>query len=307
MTRAVAWAGVALGATYLIYVGGGWWGIYTSPLRLLTMVIAAVALATWMFVAVRNPAWRPRTLMWPAILACLGSLALSTIFSNQPRVSLEYLAYAVVLAALYLLLVRLFADPFFRPRLVALLVMLFGATAALYVAGVIGGWIDWWHLAGLTIPPLRPGFAGLTYGNPSAALTMVVLLAVPVAATLGAATRRGAVVLFAVALVIVTVALMSGSRAGWFALGVTFAASIVTIASVPALRQTALDGIRSLIRRQPAVVSLAVVVALVGGVLVAPAVVQRAFSGGEPLRLSFAVAAIRMFAASPLLGTGPGT
>jgi high-affinity iron transporter len=50
--RGVAWAGIALGASYLIFIGGGWWGIYTSPLRLLTTGIAAVTLVTWL-IAVR--------------------------------------------------------------------------------------------------------------------------------------------------------------------------------------------------------------------------------------------------------------
>lgn len=305
--RRVAWVGVALGVAYLIFIGGGWWGIYASSLRLLTVLIAGGTLAIWLSVAVRNPAWRPRTLMWPAIIACLGSLALSTAFSAQPRVSVEYLAYAVVLAALYLLLVKLFADPFFRPRLLALFTMLFGAVAVLYVGSVLVGWIEWWRLAGLTLPPLRPGFEGLTFGNPSAALTMVALLAVPVAAMYGVASRRGAVVLVGLALVIASVAAMSGSRAGWFALGVTFLVGIGTVFGAPTLRRPAIGWIRSEIRSQPAVLWLPVVILLVEAVIVAPAIAQRVFAGGESARLTFAAAAIRMFGTSPLVGTGPGT
>jgi len=305
--RRVAWIGVALGAAYLIFIGGGWWGIYTSALRLLTVLIAGVGLVAWLIVALRDPAWRPRTFMWPAIVASLGSLAISTAFSREPRVSLEYLAYAVLLAALYLLLVRLLAIPFFRERLVTLCVMLFFSIAGLYVVSVIGGWIEWWQLAGLGIPPLRPGFGGLTYGNPSAALTMVVLLAVPVLATYGEGTRRGAYVAALVGVVVATVAVMSGSRAGWFALGLTVVAALITVAAVPALRRGALDTIRSTLGRQPVVIWLPIVILLIEFVLITPALLQRVFGGGESLRLTYAVASIRMFLQSPLVGTGPGT
>src|SRR5688572_7577371 len=121
----LAWGGIVLGAVYLIYIGGAWWGIYASGLRVATMVIAGVTLAVWAWVAYRTPAWRPKSVMLPAILACLGSLAISTVFSRVPRVSLEYLGYAVVLATLYLLLVRLFADRFFQRRLAVLATLLF--------------------------------------------------------------------------------------------------------------------------------------------------------------------------------------
>jgi O-antigen ligase len=305
--RRVAWIGVALGATYLIFIGGGWWGIYSPYLRLLTMLIAGVGLVAWLTVAVRDPAWRPRTVMWPAIVASLGSLAISTAFSREPRVSLEYLAYAVVLAALYLLLVRLLANPFFRERLVTLCVMLFFAIAGLYIVSVIGGWIEWWQLAGLGIPPLRPGFDGLTYGNPSAALTMVVLLAVPVLGAHGGSGRQGAYVAALVGVLIATVAVMSGSRAGWFALGLTVVAALITVAAVPALRRQALDAIRSTLGRQPVVIWLPIVILLLEFVLITPALLQRVFGGGESLRLTYAVASIRMFIQSPLVGTGPGT
>ncbi len=117
--RMLAWVGLALLAAYLVFIGGGWLGIYTSGLRITTVAVAAVVLGTWAFVAWRRPEWRPRSVLLPPIVACLGSMAISTVFSRVPRVSLEYLGYAVLLAALYLLLVRLMAQPFFRVRLVS--------------------------------------------------------------------------------------------------------------------------------------------------------------------------------------------
>lgn len=308
--RMMAWVGVALGAVYLIYIGGAWWGIYASGLRVATMLIAALTLATWAWVAYRNPAWRPKSVMLPAILACLGSLAISTVFSRVPRVSLEYLGYAIVLAALYLLLVRLFAEPFFRRRLAVLATLLFVVTIVAFLVRVGLYWAHWWDLLGrVALPPLRPGFEGLTYNNPSAVLTMVALLAVPAAATFGAATRRGMVhlgiILFAVALV----ALLSGSRAGWFALALTGVIGPVVWLVPRPNRQLLGNWVgRFLDTTSGRVAATTLGLATIGlAAAVAPAVLQRANAGGEPERITYAVAALRMFEASPLVGTGPGT
>ncbi len=59
-----------------------------------------------------SPEWRPRSALLPAIGVALASLAASTALSRFPRQSVEYLGYAVILAALYLLLVRILAEPF---------------------------------------------------------------------------------------------------------------------------------------------------------------------------------------------------
>jgi O-antigen ligase/tetratricopeptide (TPR) repeat protein len=306
----LAWVGVAAGAVYLIYIGGAWWGIYSPQLRIVTMLLAAATLGLWAFVARRNPAWRPRTVMWPVIAASIGSLAVSTLFSREPRVSLEYLGYSIILAVLYLLLVRLFADQFFRRRLAVLATMLFLVSAVAYLGQVVGGWLDWWRLSGaLSIPPLRPGFSGLTYNNPSAALTMIALLGVPAVATFGGSRRRQIAAVVGVVGVVGIVALGSGSRAGWFALGLT--AVIAPIAWLAMAENRALaraivgEAMRSPWGR------VGVVIVVLGGVAITvvlgPAVVRRAGEGGEDVRLAYAVAGIRMFEQAPIFGTGPGT
>jgi hypothetical protein len=186
--RLLAWVVIAALAIYLLFFGGAWLGLYISDLRIVTVAAAAGLLIAWAAVARSNPAWRPRSALLPAIFAALGSLAISTVFSRFPRVSFEYLGYAIVLAALYLLLVRLMADPFFRQRLVALASVLFVAVVAGYVFLVGRHWIDWWSATGsLTVPPLRPDYESLTYGTPSTVLTVAAMLAVPAIAS---ATRR---------------------------------------------------------------------------------------------------------------------
>ncbi len=98
----------------------------------------------------------------------------------------------------------------------------------MHLVRVGGYWVHWWETLGrIALPPLRPADEGLTYNSPSAALTMVALLAVPAAATLGSSTRRGIVALLAVLLTIVgVVAVISGSGAGWLALGLTAAVGL---------------------------------------------------------------------------------
>lgn len=310
MTRLLAWAAIAVLATYLIFIGGNWWGIYTSNLRIVTMASAAALLITWVFVAWRNETWRPRSVLLPAMAACLGSLAISTVFSRYPRISLEYLGYAIVLAALYLLLVRLLADPFFRQRLPVLASMLFVVIAGAFLVRVALTWGEWWSLVGrVTLPPLRPGFEGLTFGNPSAVLTMVVLLAAPAAATFGGPSHKGISILVAIAVVIGVVAFISGSRAGWFAIG-------LTAMLVPALwltsrgnREWTRTAVGQLWAHRGSRMSLFGLIA--GAVLLAvvlgPSVVRRVQEGGEGTRATFSLAGLRMFEESPVVGTGPGT
>src|SRR3954452_24585994 len=100
MTRRLAWVALALLATYIVFVGGSWLGLYWPAVRIATMIIATAVLVVWLLVAIRSPAWRPRSVLLPAILACLVSLAASSATSRYPTISIEYLGYAFVLAAL---------------------------------------------------------------------------------------------------------------------------------------------------------------------------------------------------------------
>jgi len=134
-TRFLAWLGVALGIVYLTFGGGGGSpGIYLVQWRIVSLAIIAVALVVWFASALRSPAWRPTTAIWPAFVASLAAFAISTATSWSPRLGLEYAAYAVICTALYLLLVRLLDSPYFRPRLGGLAVLLCAAIGLYYVA-----------------------------------------------------------------------------------------------------------------------------------------------------------------------------
>ena len=129
--RVLAWIGIVLGIIYLTFGGGGAsLGIYVVQWRIASLVMIVIALLAWLVAAVRDPAWRPRTVLWPAFAASLVAFAISSATSWNPRLSLEYAAYAVICTALYLLLVRLLADPWFRSRLGGLTVLLTAAIGA---------------------------------------------------------------------------------------------------------------------------------------------------------------------------------
>lgn len=297
-------------SAYAVFIGGAWWGIYHPVLRLISTVAAAAVLTTWAYLCWRDPDWRPRSLLLPAIAACLASLGISSLFSRYPGISVEYLSYGVLLAALYLFLVQLLARAFFRRRLVTLTAGLFLSIVAIYMTFTISHWATWLSVLGrVTVPPLRPEFESLTFGNPSTVLTMVALLAVPAVASAAWTTRRGLVAAAIVVGLTALVALVSGSRAGWLALGVAAVVGIGAAVVVPSGRRRTAAGLRHLSGQTGGRLTLLVVGAAAVGavVLLGPAIVRRVMEGGEANRLAFARIALELFAQSPIVGTGPGT
>jgi O-antigen ligase len=310
VSRFGAWVAVLLLTCYLVLVGGGWSGLYQSPLRTASVALASVGLLAWMVVAWRNPGWRPRSVLLPAIVVALGSLAFSTTFSRHPRQSVEYLGYAILLAALYLLLVRLLRERFFRTRIEALSVMLVIVVGAAYAIANIAHWVSWWQVIGrVAVPPLRPESESLVYGNPSAVLTLVLLLACSAIAVVGTASR-GRRILVGLALALATfAALVSGSRSGWLAIGLAALVTAAMLAADKERRGRARGLLAALASDARGRIGLAIIG--VGGlgalVVLAPVIIQRLTDSGANLRLNYVVAAGRMFVEGPLVGTGPGT
>lgn len=308
--RRLAWAGLAVAGAYAVFIGGAWFGIYYPALRILTDVTAAVVLGSWAVLAWRDPAWRPRSALLPAILASLAGLAISTALSRRPGISVEYLAYAVVLAALYLFLVQLMARAFFRGRFVTLAGALFIAIVVGYLGFSAVHWASWLSVLGrLTVPPLRPEFESLTFGNPSTVLTIVALLAMPLVANADWTRRRGVAAVIAVLAIVGLVAFISGSRAGWLALAIAGAAGALAAVLVPsgrsAIRAASRGALDHVAGRAGLAVALVAVVAV--AVALGPAVLRRVTSGGETNRLAFVRVALELFQESPVVGTGPGT
>ncbi len=302
----LAWAGIVLGVAYLTFGGGGAFiGIYLVQWRVASLALIAVAMLAWLLATWRDRSWRPRTVLWPAFAAALAAFVISTLTSWSPRLSLEYLAYAVLCTALYLLLVRLLAHQAFRARMGALAVLLCVALGLEYVVVVLARWLSWWAALGhLAAPPLRPGFEGLVYGNPSAVATMMLLLCPAALAHMGASTRARQVVMGLLLALTAAVVLLTESRGAWLGVGVGLATVLAVLTLLPSSRVT---GSRMLSRRaQRGAIVGVFVVGLPVALLLGRAIVARALdSSGD--RLTLFLAAIRMFESSPVVGSGPGT
>jgi O-antigen ligase len=303
--RLGAWAGIVFLALYLVLLAGGFPGIYSGWLRTLSTELIALILLTWLIAAWRRPAWRPRTIIWPAFAAALAAFVVGIALSPTPRLGLDYLAYSLLLTCLYLLLVRLWAHRFFQPRLGTLAVGLTFLVCALYIAVVASHWVDFWSLVGAVVtPPLRPFFDGLTLGNPSAVMTLALLLLSPAVAHLGLGSPARRIAVGTLIALVLAVTVLSGSRAGWLGLAIGIA--------ITALAWVLLSENRATLRRLAVLRSVRVglgVIAIVGvplAVLFGPGIAVRVGSGGETLRSTFFSTAIRMFESAPVSGVGPG-
>ena len=301
----LGWAVFVLLVLYTVLLGGGWAGIYVVSLRVFSLALIAAGLAVWLLLAWRRPEWRPRSAIWPAFAAPLLALTLATILSDRPRQGLEYVAWAVLLTALYLLLARVLAMPTAQARIGGLAAGLGLGLGIVYLAVVVVAWIEWWGLVGRVVaPPLRPVYAGLTYGNPSAVLTVQVLLAVVAYAGLGLGNRARQTVLLVLGVVTLLVILLSGSRAGWLA--VAGAVLLVGMAWLLVGEHRGLVGRALRRRRVRRALWVVAAVGLVAGVVLLPGIAERTMGGGDGGRLSYFAAAWRMFAEDPIAGKGPG-
>jgi O-antigen ligase/Tfp pilus assembly protein PilF len=304
--RFLGWLALVPAIAYLVAIGGGFPGIYDVSLRITSLGLIVVGLVAWTAVAVRRPAWRPRTAIWPAFVAALGVFAISLALSAHPRLGADYLAYAVLLTALYLLLQRLMADSFFRTRVTSIATVLLIIVGGWDLLAVGRDWLTWWTSVGrITTPPLRPAFEGLTFGNPSAVMTIILLLATTSIADVSLGRARDRVFAAGVILLTLVVTVISGSRAGWLA------ASLAV--GVTGLVWVARTGVRGSVarlaesRRVRIATATGLVAFAVAAVALAPAILARVTAGGEELRATFYASALRMFASSPLVGTGPGS
>jgi tetratricopeptide (TPR) repeat protein len=302
--RVIGWPVTIAAIAYLVLLGGAYPGVFAPAFRIVDVVVAAVALAIWAALMVVDPRWRPATVLWPAILATLVVFALSTVTSKLTRFSAEYLAYAIVLWALYLLLVRLQAHPFIGARLNSVAVVLLAIIAGLYLFDTVSIWQTWWSIVGrVTIPPLRPGFESLAFGNPSALGAVSVLLFVTGAAHIGWSTRGRVAAVALLGLVTLTVCLVTGARSVWLGVvGMVFVLVVLWASSRD--RRAALAAALRSGRVRVALVG-AVAVAVVAVVVAAPGVLIRA-GFGDPYRPGYWLASMRMFGDRPLSGQGLG-
>jgi O-antigen ligase/tetratricopeptide (TPR) repeat protein len=299
------WIGFVMLLFYALAIGGSWLGMYAAAVRLLNLVILAVALIVWLVVAWRRPSWRPTTAIWPAFVAPLVAFALSISFSEHYRIGLDFLAYAVLLTALYLLLVRIMALPYARARIGGAMAAIAIVLGSAYIVWSVQLWIEWWGLLGeFRLPPFRPALLGMTWGSPSVVMTVLVLMTTAAIGGLGIATRARRVTVAALILVLVLAAFISGSRSGWLAI----AGTLVVVGALALLDSRGRDLLaraRGSRAARLAAIPIAIVLA-VAALLLGPAMLTR-LGSGDGGRLEIWATALRMFEASPVAGFGPGS
>ena len=301
----LGWLLFALLLFYALAIGGGWLGMYVGPMRVLNLVIIAVALVAWLIVAWRRPEWRPTTAIWPAFAAPLVAFALSISVSDYPSIGLELMSYAVLLTALYLLLVRIMAQPYARARIGGVMAAITFVMSSAYIVWSLSLWVEWWGLVGeFRMPFLRPALLGMGWGSPSVAFTVLALMTTVSIGGLGLGTRGRKVTVAVLVLLLVAAGFISGSRSGWLAMG----GAIVIVGALGLLDRRG----RALAARawgQPTfrftLVAVAVLVAIAAAIF-GPRVIDR-LAQGDAGRPELWATALRMFEDAPLFGSGPGS
>lgn len=301
---------LALG--YVTFVSGTYIGLELRP-KLISQAIPILLLGVWLAGKLAPRWFWPRRRAWPstpldrAILACLGAVALSTIFSIHPRLSLESAVLIYAYALLFWFGYEVLQERWLT-QLALKCLLIVGGIACLFATIVLVRWYlgypdgPAWPSLGLGIwPRVWPRLGA--FGSPNHLASYLAMLA-PVALACGIAAgpwpRR--LSLWGLAGWAAALGIITQSRGGL--LGLLAGLCVVAMGSWPSLAQRWLRW-RPTGRR----------VWLVGVVLLilcagAMAVLQwhgRDWIRGILGRLDAWELALRISAHHPLLGVGPGT
>ncbi|HLB27227.1 MAG TPA: hypothetical protein VJN32_06215, partial [Dehalococcoidia bacterium] len=162
------WASLSLVGVYVVFVVGGFPGIYQVHWRLVTHAVTLVIVSGWLVALVR----RPELLVVPRLAIPIGgvlaAMVASTFLSRWPRFGWETVLSAAGAALVFGVLVTVFAVPGLRVRLRFTAAALIVGVVLAYALQLIALWLDFWGTVGrLTLPPLRPAYAGLIFGTPN--------------------------------------------------------------------------------------------------------------------------------------------
>ncbi len=311
---AAAWATFV--AVFVFFVGGTYGGNSVVWARVLTWIGAATVLGGWLVLAVRRPEVRPTGPLPMAILVATGAFALSGLASVRPRLSFEPTLIGLATALCFLALLGLLRVPGARRRAGSLVIVLAVAVAVGYLGQVLLEWANWWLLVGrVTQPPLRPNWAGLTFGSPNLVATVLLLLA-PLATVL-VARRAGRAAAVGLAVAAGLAIFLTGSRGGYIGAAAALVVGLGLVAvrtgrSEASTRGAAVTGSGRGLRAVLGSVSRWAIAAggaagVLGALVAGPALVARFAVGGADDRLGFWRTAIATFLDHPWTGGGPGT
>jgi O-antigen ligase/tetratricopeptide (TPR) repeat protein len=300
----ILWAAVAAALTFTLLLGGTFPGVFAPSFRIVDVQIAMITLLVWFAAARVRSEWSPASSLGLAIPVVLAVFLMCTLTSVMPRLSAEYFLYAIVLWSLYLLLVRLQNHQYVGPRIGSIAVALLVLIIIFYLRATLSTWQTWWSVVGqFTIPPLRPGFESLAFGNPSALGATVVLLFLAAVAHIGFGSGAQRAVVIGLSLVTLSVCLITGARSVWLGLlGLGLVFAVAWLAS-DARRRAFTAALRT--TRGKVGVVAAVTASGLAAIVAGPGVLVRA-GLADPFRPGYWLASLRMFEDRPLTGQGLG-
>lgn len=312
LTRILIWVALAVAALWVLLVGGNHPGIERTPIRLLTQLLGAVVLITWLVGCVLRPSWRPQSGLVLPVAIAFAAFLLAALFSHRPRLSQDSIYIAGALTLAFLMLLRLGSDPFFGRRLRAITAAFPVLVILAYIVHTVAAWALFWQAVGApAIPPVRPSIDAFTDVSPYAAtlvglfgarlpnlVAAIVVLGAPY--SIGVAAQRSRVAAACIAILAVFVLLVTASRGG--AIGAV--AAVATFVLLTVVHQRRRGG---RLRLPSPRIGIALAVLGTIGLLAAIPVAGRLAAGVDSARESVYGATIQLIGQSPLLGTGPGT
>ncbi len=209
----LGWIVVALLFIDLTFFSGASNFLAAPQSRILNQVLVLGAVVVAGFVAVRRRSDLRSPLLLPGA-AWVAAVAIATLTSQRPAASLEALALLLLCAPAYLIVKAVLADPALRPRIDWLVIVATTVFVVAYLLQALTQWASWWSIAGLSIPPLRPGDVGLTVGTVNAVALYLELLA-PIAVWLSWVRWRSRPFSIGLAVLAAFALLVTGSRGAW--------------------------------------------------------------------------------------------
>ena len=304
--RLFAWIAILAAALYIVLIGGGYPGLASLHAKVIIQVSAVAILGTWLAVSIIRPSWRVTTPLLVPVLLASGAYVLSAVFSERPRLSLEPTIGGLGFALAFLFLTRFFAAPWFRSRVEMLIVSLTFVVAFAYIVQVVINWALWWIVVGgFALPPLRPSWAGLSFGTPNI-VAIFLLLAGPLSVALLGSKPKGARYAWLLGATVVVALLLTGTRSAYVAGVVASVLGIVVLRGRKIMGYV--TGARPVLK--PAHRMAALLGAGAAGAVTlafAPAILHRFGQGGDSVRVDLWRTALTIFLEHPLTGSGPGT
>lgn len=298
-----------LGFSYLIIVGGTYNGSVLFSLHQINLILGGLAGLAWLGWRISSRRPFPSTPIDVALWAWLAAAAVSTLFSSNPRLSLEYLNSQLVYILAFYLVVDLARSGWPEELWIKTLLLagLFGIAFGIIQIGLwYRGWFEIGGWEQLVPPATMRVTSSLRHPNIFAAFLN---LLIPLGLARLVTTRKptGRVLLGGWALVGLILIYFTSSRGGW--LGTAAALGVLALLLGLDHRRNLLTAWIWIRRRKILLATIPVglgVSALAAGALL----VRQANHPSHPqgnARDYIWIVALDMFQQNPLVGQGPGT